>query len=498
LGAELYATNGTPAGTRLVEDINLTAGTTGTNGSSPSLLAEIQGRLVGTANDGVRGFELMFATGNSTEIVSLAAERGARSRFEHAAPLGTRVVFSATDGDRLHGSEPWITDGSNAATRILADLEPGADSSFPQDFVELAGKSLFSAFTRAFGRELWISDGTEAGTTLLRDIYPGFSASAQPHSSSPDHLTVIGDVVVFAATSPADGRELWVTDGTPAGTRQLANIHSGNDSSFPGSFTLFDGYAYFPAMGASTGFELWRTDGRSTNLVKDIVSGTNSSSPGSLFAGPDYLYFSAFTSTYGTELWRTDGTSSGTVFIKDLRAGSSSGSPRDFARLGAAIYFIALADNARELWKTDGTSAGTTMLQRLPSMSGLVALDGRLLFSGRTEEQGDELWSSDGTSAGTALLADLYPGCHGSMPEAISTIDGVTAWFVASDVAHGRELWRVDAAGVVSLARDFWPGPASGIEEARASTLGMLGGKLWVVADDGIKGEEPWRIDEVR
>jgi ELWxxDGT repeat protein len=66
------------------------------------------------------------------------------------------------------------------------------------------------------GRELWVSDGTEAGTEMLLNLNGA-------ERSSPDSLTVVGDRLFFTAIVPNDAEftvqtELWMTDGTVAGT----------------------------------------------------------------------------------------------------------------------------------------------------------------------------------------------------------------------------------------------------------------------------------------
>ena len=85
---------------------------------------------------------------------------------------------------------------------------------------------VFQAATGTAGRELWVTDGTAAGTSLLLDIDPGTS------SSGPMLFTGVGGGrLVFTAYTGAEGRELWVTDGTAAGTSLLADIASGPNSS---------------------------------------------------------------------------------------------------------------------------------------------------------------------------------------------------------------------------------------------------------------------------
>jgi ELWxxDGT repeat protein len=53
------------------------------------------------------------------------------------------------------------------------------------------------------GRELWQSDGTPGGTKLVADIHPG------PGDSHPAELTPVGRALYFSADDGTRGRELW-------------------------------------------------------------------------------------------------------------------------------------------------------------------------------------------------------------------------------------------------------------------------------------------------
>jgi ELWxxDGT repeat protein len=113
---------------------------------------------------------------------------------------GPRAVFTADDG--ATGRELWVTDGTAAGTRIVADLEPGRGGSDAYNFAAFGeGRVVFSAATAATGREAWVTDGTAAGTRLLQDIGPGGSGS-DPWGFAP----LQDGRMLFAAAGPA-GRE---------------------------------------------------------------------------------------------------------------------------------------------------------------------------------------------------------------------------------------------------------------------------------------------------
>ena len=84
-------------------------------------------------------------------------------------------------------------------------------------------KLVFFGYDAVNGREPWVTDGTPAGTFLLKDILPGSGSGVEARSSG--HLVSVNGRVVFAATA-VDGAtpEVWTTDGTPAGTVKLAAV----------------------------------------------------------------------------------------------------------------------------------------------------------------------------------------------------------------------------------------------------------------------------------
>ena len=347
-GVQLWKTDGTEAGTVLVKNININGSPNPANRSSnPG--ASIQ-----------------------------------RFPFEFVV-LNGAWYFTADDG--VSGVELWKTDGTEAGTIRVKDIKPGVEfgfpgSSFPFGFTAFNGALYFSAYDGVTGRELWKSDGTEAGTVRVKDIDPrmGFSG---PLGSLPSRFRVFNNALYFSANDGVSGEELWKTDGTEAGTVRVKDINLTLQGglpagSFPSDFTVFNNALYFSAYDGVTGDELWKSDGTEagTVRVKDIdprvgFSGPLGSLPSRFRVFNNALYFSASDGVNGTELWKTDGTEAGTVLVKDINPGvvvfsqpfPNSSIPLGLTVFNNALYFQAEGAAGTELWTSDGTEAGTMLVK---------------------------------------------------------------------------------------------------------------------------------------
>ncbi|HEX5066988.1 MAG TPA: hypothetical protein VFY49_12795, partial [Myxococcota bacterium] len=61
---------------------------------------------------------------------------------------------------------------------------------------------IFRANDGVHGEELWVSDGTAAGTRMLSDV-------AEPGGSLPSEIAAVGDLIYFSANQMGPGRELF-------------------------------------------------------------------------------------------------------------------------------------------------------------------------------------------------------------------------------------------------------------------------------------------------
>ena len=103
--------------------------------------------------------------------------------------LDNILYFSANDG--VHGSELWAYDLTTDTSRMVTDVNSGANSSFPGYWLTVVHQSIiyFDAGTEEFGRELWAYDTTTNDYWMVADINE-YEAWAQPG----DDIEIVYDV----------------------------------------------------------------------------------------------------------------------------------------------------------------------------------------------------------------------------------------------------------------------------------------------------------------
>jgi len=397
---------------------------------------------------------------------------------------------------RLGGSPFEALESRNllsVSPQLLADINTQS-SSYPHDFIEFDGRLVYTAYHPDYGRELWSSDGTEAGTQLIKDIDPGTS------SSSVSELVVVGDWLYFIADDGTHGDELWRTDGTAEGTTMVLDIRPGTSSSFGFNSELVNvaGTLLFTANNGTTGTALWKSDGTTlgTVLVKDLNPSTSTSDMATdLTAVGSTLYFLGNDGTTGFELWKSDGTAEGTTLVKDIRPGSSSSSADYLTSFQDAIYFIASDNGAADsLWRSNGTAEGTVPVVGTPgytlqTRSAPVAAGEKLFFAADAAGQGTELWVIESaTPTSASLVGDLNPGASGSAPRQLFAIDDLLYFSANKNDVYG--LWKSDGtlAGTTQLAALESNGSVVAI-----NSLANYGGELYFSTFDGTHAADLWR-----
>lgn len=90
------------------------------------------------------------------------------------------------------------------------------------DFTILGNKALFEGRDTTGNINLWVTDGTSNGTSKLAvaGVYSGGLFNTASHFTA--DLTAFGNKVLFAGVDASGHDQLWMTDGTSAGTSELA------------------------------------------------------------------------------------------------------------------------------------------------------------------------------------------------------------------------------------------------------------------------------------
>ena len=390
-------------------------------------------------------------------------------------------IFAWDDGS--HGTEPWVTDGTVANTRLLKDISPnGDDSSYPSlnygNNVELNSILYFSARTDGnMDYELWRTDLTTSGTYKVVDLAPEVG-----HGSHPLSITQMGNNIYFMAltgnTSDSDNfsgsKGIWKTNGDINNSTLVKDFgeYSGTGYSAPGyMYSLGDKLIFQQDYDSGNGpnWNPWISDGINSNVSRlkgNTFEGANRRAfmwKPILFNGS--YYGSANDGEHGEELWKTDGTSSGTVMVKNIvqsvdNSSREQGSyPFDITVAGNKLFFTALKatevgdsiEYDKSLWVSDGTDSGTVMIKDdtatpIPvggrnRFSNLTSMGGELYFiyknvnsNGETTGEGT-LWKSAGTEATTVMIKDI----NISSESLIATSDTLFFW-------SGSSLWKSDGS----------------------------------------------------
>lgn len=435
-----------------------------------------------------------------------------------AALDNERVVFIG-DLPGLVAPHLWVSDATRAGTRLLHELVRATRGSMPAPFLPQPGGLLFAATDAESGTEVWRSDGTLAGTERVSDGIPDWflppsmeavAGGAVLLSNEPRGLWFVPgrvgsaeQIASFdftggaAAMVAAGGRawfrpassELWVTDGTAAGTRLVSTAARPaleDCSAVLGELLLF---------GNESDRRLWRSDGTAAGTWS--LGNDGPTELGEVTAAAGFAALRGWTPEAGEELWRSDGTPAGTWQVADLRPGADGAYPRNLTRVGDAVYFDADDGVAgRELWRTDGR--GLTLVADLrpgrasgipdnseSSAQATFAHRGLLYFAATTAD-GPGLWRSDGTAAGTLRLKS------GGGERYFVAVDE-TVFFVDGACEGGRGLWQTDRGATTARCVLQLDAPASFFFD-RPGNLAISEGVLYFPAFDPRTGAEPWAV----
>lgn len=221
-GVALWRSDGTPGGTVMLKDRFFQAW----DFHDPELneMTVVGKTLYVVAKSEDSGPELWRSDGTrrGTRLVKdINPDRWADGP-EELTTVGNFVYFTANDG--TNGRELWRSDGTGAGTAMVEDIRDYVTPAGPTQLTAVGDRLYFVALDAVAGYELWSSDGTADGTSVVADTYPGPGTD----TTYPNFLTAFNDVVVFTLTDETGDPELWRSDGSSAGTYPVTDINPGD------------------------------------------------------------------------------------------------------------------------------------------------------------------------------------------------------------------------------------------------------------------------------
>jgi ELWxxDGT repeat protein len=393
------------------------------------------------------------------------------------------LVLAAAPGV---GVEPWVSDGTSSGTKRLAYI-PNAAGALITQLVQVGNYLIFAAATSTTGKELWRIDTRDNSVSQVADIAPG-AASALGEVV---RFGLVGAAAVFRASSDGSTFALWRTDGTAAGTYQIAPVEPDPNSATEFFGTASMGHLIFWAPTDSGPDDAWTTDGSSAGTMRLPISGASDTSL-TLIGTHYYLAGSG-------NIWRTDGTAVGTMMLPGI---SYPLSLPEVVGDDSKLFIRILDPDAvhGNLYLYDLAAQTSTHLLtypwNAPASGGVYGYaQGLLYFDNEDPTNGHEVWTSDGSVSGTHILKNITPdsptATKGSEPSDFVGFNGLL-YFAANDGNENRQLWKSDGSSVGT--REF-ANLAGGALDSNPTDLFVAAGHLYFFAIDGSGAYELWNTD---
>ena len=412
-----------------------------------------------SADDGIHGAELWAydMTTDSTRIVADIYPGQNASFPGYWLVLVHEGVIYFDAADPSHGRELWAHNTVNDSTWLVANINDDDFSSNPGDDIEIVyGDTLyFSAFTFQYGTELWAHHPANNSTWLVEDIHHG-------SSSNPGWLMhfVYNDVLYFTARDMMNVHDLWAHNQTSGSTWKVASFgmapwtHPGENFEF-----LIGDVLYFDADNELNGRELMAYNLKTDThwVVTDIVPGMTSSNPGANMSilVDDTIYFD----TDEQYLYAHSTTNHTTWIVHQFTNAAPQDSVKPVAIGSEFFYKIEEEGSHLELWAYNTKNHSSWMIKRFipPTSTGTLDIgiiedvNGILYFEATTGEYGRELWAYNPMDQSIWQVANINKANAGtdgpdgnSMPGfSLSLVHNGYYFFSATDGEYGNELWKM-------------------------------------------------------
>ncbi len=378
------------------------------------------------------------------------------------------LLSSYEDASDITGAEIVLRGSASAGEVEVPTFPDGltvveAGNGFPE-------RVFFAGTTDSTGKELWVTDGTPGGTRLVFDSDPG------PSGGVPSNITAVGHRVVFTARvfdGDASIESLYISDGV---TTKVVDPPNGSQL-YIAQIVEFDGDLYVAAFDESTAEnQFWKVSVASDGSTAMEQLTSVSDSEGDLFISnlistDSGVFFSRDVSA-GEQLWFSDGTKPGTELISTFAFDARALINPAIAFNGGLLFVVDGSTAGQQLWFSDGSSRGTEQLAGvdpllLTNAHAMVELESKIFFVAND----NELWISDATPGGTKFVRQLF-SADPRLTRRVKAV-AVSGTYVAVDVI---EIGRIEIVSVLPDGSTAASHTITGSSAAFVSQVAELGG----------------------
>jgi ELWxxDGT repeat protein len=385
------------------------------------------------------GFWRTDGTHEGTSRVEFAPEdnvlRVSSSLFSHEDRLYFTAVCSTAAGirDFIYRIDPGVDSRPDRASQLALD-HYASDS--PERFAVAGDYLLVKAYNSSY-QNIIVSVGPDGSTEVL----PVSGGELVPLGNS---LLILGS----RSSSSSSGlvSDLWITDGTVAGTRQLPELSELVHWPVESESVASDGTHVWFVTSQFSEAKLWRTDGTvsGTSSFEMPEAGGRLALEGEAADGKYYVLMRQTPSDLN-QLWVSDGTGSGTFVLSDEVAWPSS-SGRILQALSDGVAVAASRPGFEGVWFTNGNDADSRILLSIPETAPFsqtfVSVTGDEVFASFVPGNGRLYRIVRTTGAHTSSRVVIIPaGTAPSSPTFFYSDSWSGSTLFAADSKDGPGIW---------------------------------------------------------
>ena len=378
----------------------------------------------------------------------------------------------------------WVDASSAVSFRFddQAEFDAFVDTNSNSSIQSATGANLFHFADPADGRNPDNPANLNAGVSDSGSIY--FGTGEGP--------LIQGNYDVGVVQGRIESKSIGLTGELTLSFNYLMDVESG--ATYDRALVQVDAGAGFQTVADNFSLNnLTRdTNGQWASFSVDISSAIGGDQPdqdtvANFTTVGSALFFSADDGNGDTSLWKLSGSSAVKMTLTGAEADANPTQP---VESGGALFFVADTATGTTLFRlANGATTATVVDATLSGLTELTDVEGRLFFVASDETDGTELrYVKDDFSVGTL---DLDSGTDDSNPSQLTSVGVADLLYMVANDGSGETLHKVRLTNQATATFSTFEFAVSSIQaDSLAFVDGAGNGTLYLVADDGVHGDE--------